>query len=360
MPSATLVPDDVTELSLTEPLIRLSRDLREASTKMSRVQVRWTVHRYYSAQDERKRAANQVRASKEAEEPNDLLDWSLVAARRFEGGLKASLGEFAASYRVGQWLQSLFAVGPVISAAVLSFFDIRKAPTVGHMWRFAGLDPSLKWPGKQGATDLLKEVLGDSKEVTPAHAQKIQEATGQHVANVLRIFEEGYETKAGRHKGRKAVESWLAKRPWHGPLKALCLFGIGETQVKFCNHEKSYYGPLYSQYKANLTAANERGDFAELAAQRLREEKIGKGTDCYKHLTNGVLPPGQIHNRARRWMVKLFLSHSHEVMYWDFHGKAPPAPFVFEHPTNGDHRHKLVVPGWPGEFDGRPLTALRG
>lgn len=40
---------------------------------------------------------------------------------------------------------SIHGIGPVISAGLLAHIDIHRAVTVGHIWRFAGLDPSVKW-----------------------------------------------------------------------------------------------------------------------------------------------------------------------------------------------------------------------
>ena len=60
-----------------------------------------------------------------------------------------------------------------------------------------------------------------------------------------------------------------------------------------------------------------------------------------------MLSPAHLHARARRYAVKLFLSHFHEVMHWDYFQKAPPAPYIFEHPEGTLHSHKIAVPNWP-------------
>ena len=49
-------------------------------------------------------------------------------------------------------------IGPVIAAGLLANIDIKQAPTVGHIWRFAGLDPTNKWIGKKGAETLIDEI----------------------------------------------------------------------------------------------------------------------------------------------------------------------------------------------------------
>jgi hypothetical protein len=347
---------DVMEVHLAEPLFQLDRDVRAAARVMSRADVRWLVDRYYEVQEDRKRAANQLRASGESAEPCRLIEWNYHCIHRYEQSLKAMLGEFAAAYRVGAWLQSLTGFGPVLSAGMLVNFDVSKAPTVGHYWRFAGLDPTLKWPGREGAKKL---VAGVGTHFLPdSEVQRISGATGQHPSRLTAIYESGFRTKTGKtKKGQEGLQAYLAKRPWNAKLKSLCTYRLGETQVKFCNHPKSYYGPLYSQKKVTLMEQNERGDFRETALASVGS--VGKQTEAYKAYAAGKLPQGQIHSRARRWMVKLFLSHLHHVMYCDYFRRQPPAPYIFEHPGGGDHRHLLEPPQWDESLDGRRLTEMR-
>lgn len=366
------VTEEITELSLVEPMFRLAKDMRAAARDLSKADARWFVDRYYEVQEDRKRAVNQRLASSDIGEPCKLVDWSCQSITRYEASLKAALGEFARSYRVGAWMQSLCGIGPVISAGMLVNFDISKAPTVGHFWRFAGADPTLKWPGREGAKKIVTQALADQValykaqertdgvvHLTPEAIKIIHDATGQHAANIQRVFSEGYAMPKGKPKtGRIGLETWLAKRPWNGNLKALCMFRLGETQVKFCNHKLSYYGPLYTEYKAALEKQNEAGDFAVEAKRNVEEKTVGKTTDAWKAYSAGRLPQGQIHNRARRWMVKLFLSHLHHVMYEDFHGKVPPHPYIFDHPNGEDHHHLLLPPNWDDRVKGRALKEL--
>jgi hypothetical protein len=58
-----------------------------------------------------------------------------------------------------------------------------------------------------------------------------------------------------------------------------------------------------------------------------RAKKVGKATKAYKHYSVGKYPPGHIDAMARRWAVKIFLSHLHDAWYRQAYGKAPPAPF---------------------------------
>lgn len=248
-----------------EPIQKLTKDLREAAITLSKDEARFLVDAYYSMQEDRIRSAAQTRALSESGEPHSVVKWLADQSNTLESQIKNALEKFAKHDPVGEWLLSIVGIGPVISAGLLAHIDITKAPTVGHIWRFAGLDPTMKWEKKQ-------------------------------------------------------------KRPWNAALKVIC-WKAGESFVKTSNHENSVYGPIYRQRKERETEKNERGDYADQAAAILQGKKIGKETEAYKAYSAGKLPPAHIHARACRYAVKLFLSHLHEKMYWNHYGAAPPFPY---------------------------------
>lgn len=278
-----------------EPLARLDRDLRQAARLMGRREVRYLTDTYYQLQEFRKATANQVRSA-DAGEGKSVLHWAFDNMRRLEDDIKKALGEFSDEYRIGKWLQSICGIGPVISAGLLAHLDIRLANTCGHFWRFAGLDPTQKWEKKQ-------------------------------------------------------------KRPWNADLKSLCAFKAGECFVKFQNNKNDFYGRIFRVRKDAEIERNGRGAFAEQAKAVLESRNIGKTTDAYKWYSQGMLPPAHLHARARRYAVKMFLSHVHHAMYVDYHDAPPPVPYAFEH-SDGDHRHFVDLPNWPFEGGGKSLGEL--
>jgi len=75
--------------------------------------------------------------------------------------------------------------------------------------------------------------------------------------------------------------------------------------------------------------------------------KIGKATEAYGHYSSGKLPPAHIHARAKRYAVKLFLSHWHHKAY-EFHfGKPPPFPYPI---AFLGHAHFIALPGSDGNI----------
>jgi hypothetical protein len=128
----------------------------------------------------------------------------------------------------------------------------------------------------------------------------------------------------GHESPRAALIAGLSRRPWSAPLKVLC-WKAGESCVKVMNNDADVYGHLYVQRKAYETAQNEQGLYADQAAIWIK--RVGKETQAYKHYQKGRLSPGHIHGRAKRWTVKLFLSHWHTVAYFLRYGQLPTRPY---------------------------------
>jgi hypothetical protein len=260
-----------------EPITKLTKDIKAAATTLSDQEARYLVDYYYIAQEDRKRAHNQERALDESDEPNSVIGWLADQAKTLEAQIKRALDAYTEAHMMGSWMREVVGIGPVISAGFLAHIDINKAPTVGHIWRFAGLDPTVKW-----------------------------------------------------EKGQK--------RPYNAGLKTLC-WKAGQSFMKFSGREDCFYGKVYRQRKEYEIARNERGDNRELAERTL--PKVGKTTEAFKHLSNGVLPPGQIDARARRYAVKLFLSHLHGEWYRREFGTEPPLPYPIAHQG---HAHVIQSP----------------
>jgi hypothetical protein len=273
-------------LPTTEPLKRLSKDLAKTAVDLSLQEVGYLVDAYYIMQESRIRSAAQIREMEEGEEPHNVLDWFHAQAEMLENQVKRALDKWTDAQPLGIWCKSICGIGPVISAGLLAHIDITKAPTAGHIWRFAGLDPTTKWEKK-------------------------------------------------------------TKRPYNATLKTLCTFKLGESFVKVQNNDKDVYGKLYAQRKKLEQERNERLEFKDQAETILKTKNIDKKTDAYKAYVVGKLPPAHIHARARRYAVKIFLSHYHQVAYKMHYGVDAPAPYPI---AILGHAHKIEPP----DFDLEP------
>jgi hypothetical protein len=259
----------------------LTAEVRRSASSLRAQEARYLVDTYYEIQEQRKRTSNQVRALAEEGESPVLAEWLARQSATLEGNIKRLLQAYAEGSLVGQWSLSQTGIGPVIAAGLLAHIDIAKAPTAGHIWRFAGLDPTLTW-----------------------------------------------------EKGQK--------RPYNARLKVLC-WKIGDSFVKQSGRPNCVYGHVYQERKAQEVERNEQGAFAEQARVSLETKRFGEN-DTRKRYEEGKLPDGRLDLRARRYAVKLFLSHWHHVAYEVAYGAPPPKPYIIEH---GGHTHFLAPPNWP-------------
>ena len=250
---------------LLGPLERLTKDMREAGVTLSKREARFLVDDFYVMQENRKRADNQRDAFEGTDEPHAILDWFYRESRALEDQVHAALDVYSGNDPIGIWSRTIVGIGPVLAAGLLAHIDMEKGDTVGSIWRFAGLDPTVVWKKRQ-------------------------------------------------------------KRPWNASLKTLC-WKIGGSFVYTCNKPESFYGPYYIARKEKEIANNEAGKFADQAARALKEKDYGKDTPARRAYEKGKLPDAHVHARAKRYTVKLFLSHWHDFAYRETFGKPPPNPY---------------------------------
>lgn len=272
----------------TAVIQKLTKDIKTAASTLTRQEARYLVDLYYQLQDARIRASGQVRAIAQGSDEgatHETLSFFFDQFESLESQIKRTLGVYGAAHRPGRWAQSICGIGDVISAGLIAHIDIEKAPHAGHIWSFAGIaSPSVD------------------------------------------VWEKGQ------------------KRPWNAALKTLVTFKLGESFVKVQNNDKDFYGKLFAERKRLYTERNERGEFAAESERILTAKKWNKSTDAYKAYSEGRLPKAHVHARARRFAVKMFLSHLHEVMYEDRYGSKPAKPYIID---IGGHADYVPVPNWP-------------
>lgn len=319
---ATTISDATLGAAELEGLFRLSNDIKLGAKLLGQRRARWLVDIFYSIQDFRIQANNQVRAAAEEPEPHKLLAWVARNMTTFENDILRSLNVFAREYTIGRWLQSICGIGPVLSAGLLAHLDITKAHTASNFWSFAGLDPDRVW-----------------------------------------------------RKGEV--------RPWNAKLRVL-VWKIGRSFMMVQSSDKDFYGALYVERKAMEITNNEAGKYASQARHiiqgdcwhcegleapnpecplclgkgKVTPRRIGKDTDAYAAYSQGMLPKAHVDARARRWVAKLFLSHLFRVMHEERYGNPGPLPYSMEHPAGTTHRHLILPPNWPFADRAKPLSDM--
>jgi hypothetical protein len=392
-------PDD--DDSALAAMAKLSADLKKASRELTHGQARYAVDTYYQLQHLRIGAAHQSEAAKKAQEPTGFLNWFGPLSKKLEAVMKGALNEYSDSVTVGRWSKSIVGIGPVIAAGLIAHIDITRAHTAGAIWRYAGLDNTLAWLGKDGAKEMVDERWDD--DLSPEQnlftiatflkrrpdslilmAKKDKKCPickgqgyifrNQKTGDVMRSIEPEDETKKSVKEDKKtakktieevvAPRGWtkevcpdvipgevtkasatsaLAKRPWNGGLKTL-MWKIGESFVKFQNNRDDIYGKVYQERKALEQQRNSEFMFRPQAMTILASKNYKRDTAAKAAYERGQLPDAHIHARSKRYAVKLFISHWHHVAYESHYNMAPPKPYVIAH---GGHTHFLAPPNWP-------------
>lgn len=308
----------------------LNRDLRAAATTLSLNEAKFLVKAYYTAQDNRMRASNQVRTMAEVQEPNKVLSWYARQYNVIEQQIKSALDKFSTSHPLGIWQRSIIGIGPVIAAGFIAYTDDANRLYAGQLWRYAGFDPTIEWLGREKSAKLISDIglTSNRDKITDDHYIKIAARLNRTVESLQRLMNMHLEHKGSDTASRDDLISVLARRPWNNSLKVLC-WKAGESIVKTQNHKDSQYGSYFRLWRNQEEVRNEQGLFADQAAKIIDTRNIGKDTDAYAAYSIGKLPRAHLHARARRRVIKLYLSHLNAVNYMLHHnGEPAPRPYT--------------------------------
>jgi hypothetical protein len=342
-----------------EPIKRLSRDLANAAKLLSREEVRYLVDSYYQLQELRKANTNQVksmtRGAKESgkAEPAEVLEWLRDETEKFEGQIKRALEKYAENQRVGRWALSIYGIGPVIAAALPAYIDIEKAPTAGHIWRFAGQDPTVRWEkGEKRPFNAGLKVLCWKIGQSFLKFSNAPECIYGHLLRERWKFE-----KENNVSGALAGQA----------TEKLTRFKIKKTTEAYKWYSGQFAGPIARAYVLkgldfsidNVRQIPTVDEVAELLAGTLDKKKTELFTRnlndvgfldlsvLEKYVGTPMLPPAHVLQRACRYTAKLYLAHWQAVAWESKYGTKPVRPYVLDHVPG--HVHFIAPPGWPCE-----------
>lgn len=272
------------EDNAVNPHILVRQDVRRLAAELPEEAARGLVDYYYRTQGDRLATEGQLRAARQDAEPNALVGHFTAQMYALEQQVKSVLDIYSDNQLLGRWAKSIRGIGPVLASGLLAhirFQDNEGRPyeTASSLWSFAGLDPTVEWG-----------------------------------------------------KGEK--------RPWNARLKVIA-WKVGESFVLQSGRPDDVYGKVYAARKLLEQSRNEQGLLSDQAAAALASKNYGDDTVAKGWYLKGMLPPAHIHMRAKRYAVKLFLAHYHEVGYFIAFGRLPPFPYVVE---KLDHRDVIVAP----------------
>lgn len=275
----------------------------------TREELRSAVTQYYQLQDFRIGSGNrqfqldkvdedgEENTNKDTSKKNISFAYTCAGLKDIEDVIAKWLKDYVDRDPIGRWLTSIKGIGPVLAAGLISYIDISKCQTAGSIWRYAGWEGH-RPPKKKG---VKLDYNPDFRVLCWKCGESFQKVSG---------FEKDPKTKE------------------------LKLDGNGNPIPK------SLYGRLYAEKLQWYIEKNEAGGFAEAAKTALAEKNItAKATkECYE---SGKLPMAHLIAMAKRYAVKIFLSHLFTVWYEHENGVAAPKPFVEVH---CGHVHMIEPP----------------
>lgn len=319
-------------------LATLSKDVVKSAVKLNDAQLRIILDGYYQAQAFRITLQNQIRAVKQGYDDTvdlEAVEWLLKDAVNRENQYKKLIASYVKNSPVCKWASANKGIGPVFAANLLSYIDMSKCRHANSFLNYAGLnDNNIKWLGKEKAEALVNEAydhfgMDKSAPVDENIFQYIADETTRSAHKMKEAFKNRKEKESKKTSDRIILIKYLSMPPYNIELKRLCWL-IGESFVKVSNRG-SKYGEIYKERKALETSLNEKLFYKEQAEELLREYNYTKGTDTYNYLIQGKLSPAHINARAKRYAVKIFLTHFFEACWCYHHGTEPPViyPIAF-------------------------------
>lgn len=233
------------------------------------------------------------------EEVAELMDAAMGRLKALERWTAKVLGAYARSTPWGRWALSINGVGAIGAAGLSIYVDPERFSSVGKVWRTFGLDPTMKW-GK-----------GQKRPFIPA-AKRLAYLIGE---SIIKVGDRG--PYGPLYKRRKAYE-------WEKNLSGQLAQAAMEMAPRATEYQKYWVsGQVDPEY-----------------ARKVAEGKVPQQKPVLLKKGEGgvpMLPPVVIHARARRWVVKLLISHFWEVRYWYTFNKRPPLPYAIAHKGHVDY-----------------------
>lgn len=318
-------------------ILRLDDDVQTILRNIGPATARILVDLFYQIQKYRISTENQARSKWQAMDTGDarVLQMFFTNFMENEDLLKAALVHYVKEHPVAPWLLYQDQIGTVLAAGILAHVNIERCPQAENLFSFAGLGCK-KWePNTRRPWNAFLKMHTAFK-------------CGESFVKGPDTFYGGYFVR------RKAMEvEWndfggSPKMPDKNRLAA-----VEAATEKKMTRSGVQIGRYSKKTKAWLwvNGCLPKGSTAEIMKCKTKAEREKFVEDHRMDPGKGfpMLPPAWVHARARRWTVKLFLSHLHEVWWWVHFGSKPLAPCAI----NGsfpEHSHKIDPPpgmdGW--------------
>lgn len=372
MPKEDETGDDSTTLEVYG-MMKMSKEVVQSTVHLDVVQARHLLNRYLETQKRRKASQLQLMAVQQNErteyenrikviDSNCAMVWIFEQEYNTELQIQKMLEAWVKEQPMGRYLLAIKGMGPIFAAKLLAYLSLDNTKHESTFYpgktvhnrssfiQYAGLnDNNCPWLGTEKANALVNEAYkecGVDPKSDPTEEVLIYVAnhSGRRVDTVMR----GATVRPSKKRDateednknvgkitKKSLTMYMAKPPYNTDLKTTC-FLIGNSFM-FNANRGSKYGQIYLARKQYEIEKNDRGEYAEQAAELLRTKNYSKGTDTYKSLSEGKLTLGHITQRAKRYAVKIFLNHLFEAMYYERFGEMAPMPWALTYTEHEDY-----------------------
>lgn len=326
-------------------LSTLSKEVKQSVVYLTDSFIRMLIDNYYQTQTHRIAIQGHVRAVQQGydevpdgEQP--AIAWLLADVKNRENQIAKMIAAYVKSVPICLWATKIKGIGPMFAANLWSYIDMSKCKHANQWLSYCGQnDNNVPWLGIAKADALVKhafEVAGlkSSDKLTDQVYIEVSKGSGRTISALVKSFD-NYRKINKSDSDRVALTNYLAKPPYNIDLKKICYL-IGESFVKVSNRG-SLYGQLYRERKILETEKNERGEYADQAAKILRDKNFSKDTATKKLLLEGKLSPAHINSRAKRYAVKVFLTHFFEACYVYTYNEKPPVIYPIAHMDHVDY-----------------------
>jgi len=245
-------------------------------------------------------------------------------------------------------------LGPRTAVGLFAHIDVEKVEHISQLASYAG------YGSIRGSRQLsINRALEILEEARALFMDPSDEACIKWIAGRVHRRYDTFSSCVLRCQGYTSTITWdtlrraLRSRPWNADLHQICWSIMFRMHIGKANKEhptSTYYHEMFIKRKQYEMRRNEKKQYKDQAAIALSKGNYLKGSRVYNYYASGMLPPVHLAHRARRWALKLLLSHYLEVAYYDrYKGKkVPAAPYILGLLGEKDGKdRKIQVPSWP-------------
>jgi len=323
----------------------LDDELKLKAADLTRREAR-LVYRYHRNIRVLRGGASQLMHKLNAEqiEPSPIFDYLRKSVTKLEKQANSVLEIYIDQHVAMRWMREV-GVGISQAVGIFTLVDIDKVGRhVSSLWRFAGYDPTSTHLTREEATECVQYFENKYKKehVDLDLLCLIAAELNRGVDQLKQITRVGITRE---HVPWRKLRAAILSYPWCYELKEI-LFRVGLSfrRAVLKGGLKSPYRSVYDWRKAYEIEKNENGDYKEQAEYKLSSRNYGKKTVARACYEKGILPPAQIDARARRFAVKIFLVHLHEILYYERYSEMPDKPYILD---SLGKEHEISCPKWP-------------